>query len=403
MNVITVTQLNTYIKSIIDSDVLLRSIYVVGEISNFKHYYKSGHMYLTLKDENTQIKAVMFSSYSSRLKFKPDDGMRVVCRGRISVYDRDGAYQLYIEDMQPDGIGALSLAYEQLKQKLAREGFFDIAHKKPIPKYPEKIGIATSNMGAAVEDIKNITKRRFPVAELVIVPTIVQGEQAPADIVESIKLLDSIEDIDVIIVGRGGGSIEDLWAFNTEMVAQAVYDCQTPVISAVGHETDFTICDFVADLRAETPSAAAENAVPDINALLKFIDNSKSRMIYCLRNALEQEQQRLDRIRIESILGNYQDYFRNNFDIVDNLSDALCSSFSALLTSNKHCVGNLAAQLDALSPLAVIARGYSAVTKNNTLVKSASMLNKGDSIRLDFNDGCALCNVNEVNINGNNL
>ncbi len=233
MNVITVTQLNTYIKSLLDETPVLKTIYVKGEISNFKHYYKSGHMYLTLKDNNCQLKAVMFSSYASRLKFKPEDGMCVICRGRISAYEKDGVYQLYIEDMQPDGVGSLSIAFEQLKEKLEKEGLFDHSYKKPIPKYPKKIGIATSNMGAAIEDIKNITKRRYPLAELIIAPTIVQGDSAPEDIVKSIELLDDIDDIDVIIVGRGGGSLEDLWAFNTEIVARAVFACRKPIISAV--------------------------------------------------------------------------------------------------------------------------------------------------------------------------
>ena len=311
MNVITVTQLNTYIKSILDENPVLKTIYIKGEISNFKHYYKSGHMYLTLKDSNCQLKAVMFSSYASRLKFRPENGMSVICRGRISAYEKDGVYQLYIEDMQPDGIGSLSIAFEQLKEKLEKEGLFDLSHKKSIPKYPQKIGVATSNMGAAIEDIKNIIKRRYPVAELVVAPTIVQGDAAPEDIVKSIKLLDSIDDIDVIIVGRGGGSLEDLWAFNTEIVARAVFECKKPIISAVGHETDFTICDFVADLRAETPSAAAEKAVPDINELMKFTEAAESKMLYCITKRLEYEAQRLDYISNESILADYKIYFEH--------------------------------------------------------------------------------------------
>lgn len=398
MNVITVTQLNTYIKSILDESTHLKTIYIKGEISNFKHYYKSGHMYLTLKDNNCQLKAVMFSSYASRLKFKPEDGMSVICRGKISVYEKDGVYQLYIEDMQPDGIGSLSIAFEQLKEKLEKEGLFDASHKKPIPKYPKKIGIATSNMGAAIEDIKNITKRRYPIAELVIAPTIVQGDSAPEDIVKSIQLLDSIDDIDVIIVGRGGGSLEDLWAFNTEMVARAVFECKKPVISAVGHETDFTICDFTADLRAETPSAAAEKAVPDINELLKFTKNAESRMLYSISKRLEYEAQRLDSLSNESILANYNDFFDNKNDVLVSLKKELSDAFENKLSRCKYDLGILSGKLDALSPLSVLARGYAAVkTKDNKIIKSKEDIKVNDKINIKFIDGSAVCTVDEVN------
>lgn len=398
MNVITVTQLNTYIKSILDENTHLKTIYIKGEISNFKHYYKSGHMYLTLKDNNCQLKAVMFSSYASRLKFKPEDGMSVICRGKISVYEKDGVYQLYIEDMQPDGIGSLSIAFEQLKEKLEKEGLFDASHKKPIPKYPKKIGIATSNMGAAIEDIKNITKRRYPIAELVIAPTIVQGDSAPEDIVKSIQLLDSIDDIDVIIVGRGGGSLEDLWAFNTEMVARAVFECQKPVISAVGHETDFTICDFTADLRAETPSAAAEKAVPDINELLNFTKNAESRMLYSISKRLEYEAQRLDSLSNESILANYNDFFDNKNDVLVSLRKELSDAFENKLSRCKYDLGILSGKLDALSPLSVLARGYAAVkTKDNKIIKSKEDIKVNDKINIKFIDGSAVCTVDEVN------
>lgn len=398
MNVITVTQLNTYIKSILDENTHLKNIYIKGEISNFKHYYKSGHMYLTLKDNNCQLKAVMFSSYASRLKFKPEDGMSVICRGKISVYEKDGVYQLYIEDMQPDGIGSLSIAFEQLKEKLEKEGLFDASRKKPIPKYPKKIGIATSNMGAAIEDIKNITKRRYPIAELVIAPTIVQGDSAPEDIVKSIQLLDSIDDIDVIIVGRGGGSLEDLWAFNTEMVARAVFECQKPVISAVGHETDFTICDFTADLRAETPSAAAEKAVPDINELLKFTENAESRMLYSISKRLEYEAQRLDSLSNESILANYNDFFDNKNDVLVSLKKELSDAFENKLSRCKYDLGILSGKLDALSPLSVLARGYAAVkTKDNKIIKSKEDIKVNDKINIKFIDGSAVCTVDEVN------
>ena len=398
MNVITVTQLNTYIKSILDENPVLNTIYIKGEISNFKHYYKSGHMYLTLKDSNCQLKAVMFSSYASRLKFRPEDGMSVICRGRISAYEKDGVYQLYIEDMQPDGIGSLSIAFEQLKEKLEKEGLFDISHKKSIPKFPQKIGVATSNMGAAIEDIKNIIKRRYPIAELVIAPTIVQGDTAPEDIVKSIKLLDSIDDIDVIIVGRGGGSLEDLWAFNTEIVARAVFECKKPIISAVGHETDFTICDFAADLRAETPSAAAEKAVPDINELMKFTESAENKMLYCITKRLEYEAQRLDYISNESILADYKMYFENKNDILSALKDEMLSAFEYKLEKYRYNLGIISGRLDALSPLAVLSRGYAAVKScNGDIIKSKDSLKADDKITLKFIDGSAVCTVDEVN------
>ena len=235
MNVLTVSQINTFIKAVFAERQELRNVYISGEISNFTHYYRSGHMYFTLKDENAQIKAVMFSSYASRLKFQPESGMKVICRGYISVYEKSGEYQLYVDDMQPDGLGALNLAYEQLKAKLFAEGVCGDDVKKPLPRYPRKIGVVTSDIGAAIEDIKNITARRWPLAKLVIAPTLVQGANAAPDIVKSIVRLDNAGDIDVIIVGRGGGSVEDLWAFNTEGVARAVINCKTPIVSAVGH------------------------------------------------------------------------------------------------------------------------------------------------------------------------
>ena len=404
MNVITVTQLNTYIKAIIDENPVLRTVYVVGEISNFKHYYKSGHMYFSLKDENCQLKAVMFSSYASRLKFSTDNGMRVICRGRISVYDKDGQYQLYVEDMQPDGMGALHLAFEQLKEKLAEEGLFDQSLKKPIPKYPAKIGVVTSNMGAAVEDIKNITKRRYPVAELVIVPTVVQGDLASGDICASVRFLDSLGDIDVIIVGRGGGSLEDLWAFNTEAVARAVFECKTPVISAVGHETDFTICDFVADLRAETPSAAAEKAVPDINTVYDFIIGAQSRMASLIKNKIDNEFQRLDSIQSDSILGNTDDYFQSKYDVLECIEGKLKDAFSDCINAKCRMLEKIVAKLDALSPLAVLSRGYLiAESRDKKFVRSVNDIEIGDEILLKFADGGAKCSVSEVCKNGNDL
>ncbi len=396
MTIITVSQVNTYIKALLDESAPLKNIYVTGEISNFLHYFRSGHMYFTLKDEKSQLKAVMFASYAQRLKFKPEDGMKVICRGRISAYEKDGVYQLYVEDMQPDGIGALNLAYEQLKAKLSKEGLFDEANKKPIPKYPSRIGVATSDMGAAIEDIKNITKRRYPLAELVIMPTIVQGDQAPADIVHSIRTLDAIENIDVIIVGRGGGSIEDLWAFNTEEVARAVYNCSKPVISAVGHETDFTICDFVADLRAPTPSAAAEIAVPDAENLISYINALKSDLSIRLKRRLENEYQRLDDLTNKSVLSDVSLYLSNYSERLDAQKTALVDSFAKFTDRQAVRLSEQAARLDALSPLAILGRGYCVAGKENEIVKSINEIKCGDSLKITFNDGTLYCTADEV-------
>lgn len=394
---ITVTQLNRYLKDILDSQQVLNNIFVVGEISNFLHYYKSGHMYFTLKDSQSQLKAVMYCSFAQRLKFKPEDGMKVICRGRVSVYEKDGLYQLYVEDMQPDGLGSLNLAYEQLKDRLSKEGLFDEKYKKPIPKFPRKIGVATSNMGAAVEDIKNITRRRYPLAEIVICPTIVQGDKAGEDIVKSIKFLDNLGDIDIIIVGRGGGSIEDLWAFNLEIVARAVFECNTPIISAVGHETDFTICDFVADMRAPTPSAAAELAVPDITQLETYLRNAKYTLSVLLKRKIENEYQNFDKLVNSSILSNPDTYFEKQVNALDTLRSGLSSGLQNKVKDNYAILANFAGRLDALSPLAVIGRGYTfCKNDNDKIVKSVNQIKKDDKITVKFSDGTAKCTVDEV-------
>ena len=263
MNVLSVSQITGYLKSLLEGDPNLNPVFISGEISNFTDHYRSGHLYFSLKDEKAVLKAVMFSSSARRLRFRPSDGMKVLCRGRISLYEASGQYQLYVDDMQPDGLGTLNLAYEQLKTRLEKEGLFDAARKRPIPRYPRRVGVITSPTGAAVRDICQILGRRWPMAEIVFCPVLVQGEEAAPQLVEALARMNRVDGVDTIIIGRGGGSLEDLWAFNEESVARAVAASKIPVISAVGHETDFTICDFVADLRAPTPSAAAELAVPD--------------------------------------------------------------------------------------------------------------------------------------------
>ena len=393
INALTVTQVNTYIKAILDENVHLKNIYIVGEISNFLHYFRSGHMYFTLKDDNSQLKAVMFSSNAERLKFKPSDGMKVLCRGRISVY------QFYVDDMQPDGIGTLAIAFEQLKDKLSKEGLFDEIYKKPIPKFPRKIGVATSDMGAAIEDIKNITKRRYPIAELVVVPTVVQGDSAPADICKSIKILDLRDDIDVIIVGRGGGSLEDLWAFNTEQVARAVFECETPIISAVGHETDYTICDFVSDLRAPTPSAAAELAVPDSATLINYFDAIKNRLLSYLHNKIDKEYQLLDNLLINTPLENMNDFINLKYDDLAVLQTRLVDAYSYFIEQKNNEFKNKVSRLDALSPLKILLRGYTLASINNNAINDINSVKVNDEIDITFYNGKSKCIVKEVTPN----
>lgn len=396
MNVLTVTQVNTYIKALLDESAPLRNIYISGEISNFTHYYRTGHLYFTLKDESSQLKAVMFSSNASRLRFQAENGMKVICRGRISVYSKSGEYQLYVDDMQPDGVGALSLAFEQLKKKLSQEGLFDEAHKKPIPPFPSKIGVATSNIGAAVEDIKNITARRYPLAEIIICPTVVQGENAPADIVRSIKMLDGFDGIDVIILGRGGGSAEDLWAFNSEEVARAVFACETPIVSAVGHETDFTICDFVSDLRAPTPSAAAELVCPDINKLYSDLSVKKNALDFYIANRIETLEQDLCDITQNGAFADAESFFAAYQDNLKVLSERLNDAFSFTIDDKENKFLNASARLEALSPLSVLMRGYCVASKNGKAVKSKKDIKKDDELTLRFADGRVDISVGEV-------
>ncbi|MCI6245798.1 MAG: exodeoxyribonuclease VII large subunit [Eubacterium sp.] len=396
MNVLTVTQVNTYIKALLDESAPLRNIYISGEISNFTHYYRTGHLYFTLKDESSQLKAVMFSSNASRLRFQAENGMKVICRGRISVYSKSGEYQLYVDDMQPDGVGALSLAFEQLKKKLSQEGLFDETHKKPIPPFPSKIGVATSNIGAAVEDIKNITARRYPLAEIIICPTVVQGENAPADIVRSIKMLDGFDGIDVIILGRGGGSAEDLWAFNSEEVARAVFACETPIVSAVGHETDFTICDFVSDLRAPTPSAAAELVCPDINKLYSDLSVKKNALDFYIANRIETLEQDLCDITQNGAFADAESFFAAYQDNLEVLSERLNDAFSFTIDDKENKFLNASARLEALSPLSVLMRGYCVASKNGKAVKSKNDIKKDDELTLCFADGRVDISVGEV-------
>ena len=391
--VLSVTQLNTYLKSIIDGDSLLRSLYVVGEISNFTNHYRTGHFYLTLKDENCAVKAVMFASANRRLKFMPENGMKVIVRGRVSVFERDGQYQLYIDDMQPDGLGALNLAFEQLKNRLAQEGLFDERFKKPIPYRCTRIGVVTSATGAVIQDIRNVISRRYPLAEIILAPVQVQGASAAPQIVDAIERFNSGDYADVLIVGRGGGSLEDLWAFNEEIVARAVFKSRVPIISAVGHETDFTICDFVADLRAPTPSAAAELAVPDIREDIAFVQTVVYECEATLLQRVNDEKERLEMIKERLRYRSPSMLIDQKIQTVDTLMTSALLSVQRKLDSETARLSSTAARLDALSPLKVMARGYSIVTKDEKVVASSKALKKGDRITVGFSDGERKCEV----------
>lgn len=391
--VLSVSQLNTYVKSIIDSDLLLKNVFVVGEISNFTNHYRTGHFYMTLKDESSAIKAVMFRTSNQKLRFMPESGMSVIVRGRVSVFERDGQYQLYIDDMQPDGIGALTLAFEQLKNKLAAEGLFDECYKKPIPARCRRIGVVTSATGAVIQDIRNVISRRYPLAEIILAPVEVQGVNAAPQIAGAIVEFNKGDFADVLIVGRGGGSIEDLWAFNEEIVARAVFKSNVPIISAVGHETDFTICDFVADLRAPTPSAAAELAVPDIRDDKVFLQNVLSHIGDVLTDRIEKEEIRLEFLNERIKYKNPTAVIDDRLNTVGQLYSSSVASIEKRIAYENSRFSAVAAKLDALSPLKVMSRGYSMTYKDNKIITSAEQIRSGDVITLKFSDGDKDCEV----------
>ena len=397
MKILSVSQVNMYIKALLDEIPQVKNVYICGEITNFKHYYNSGHMYFTLKDDKSQLKAVMFKSDNYRLKFTPENGMKVICFGQVGVYERDGVYQLYCRDMQPDGVGALTIAFEQLKVQLAEEGLFDEEHKKAIPQYPQKIGVATSKMGAAVEDIKNVISRRYPLCEIIIVPTMVQGESAAQDIADSIRFIDENLGVDTIIVGRGGGSLEDLWAFNTETVARAVYSCKTPIISAVGHETDFTICDFVSDMRAPTPSAAAELAVPDIKSLIFQLNNFSVSIEKSLDFKISQCETGVKRYKDYFSKSNVDLFYSNIRDKMAQYNEKLKDSITRIIENQTNILSKNAKMLDNLSPLKILSRGYSVVkNEKSDIVTDSSNVNVGDNVEIILSNGAFKATVNEV-------
>lgn len=385
--VLSVSQINFYIKSIIENDGSLQFVLVTGEISNLTVHQRSGHIYLSLKDSNSVISAVMFAGNARRLKFRLENGMKVICRGRISVYEPSGRYQLYIEDMQPDGVGALTLAFEQLKKSLAQKGLFDNAHKKPLPKFPKTIGVITSPTGAAVQDITNIIRRRFPSADIVLAPVLVQGESAPEQLVRAVNKFSASKIADVVIIGRGGGSAEDLWAFNDEQLAYAVYNCETPIISGVGHETDFTICDFVADVRASTPSAAAELAVPDRQELMSYYFKQKQYISAMLDRKIKTAQLRLENQQRRMSASSLKLKAEQLEKQLSAKSEKLTRFMNIYISNKENKLIAAKGKLDGLNPLNVLNRGYAIAEKDEKIITSSKQLKDGDDFTVILSDG----------------
>ena len=409
---ITISEVNKYIKEIINDDLLLKKVYLKGEISNFKAHSR-GHYYFTLKDENSRIAAVMFSFNNRNMKFVPYDGMKVLVTGKIDVYEASGAYQIYVEDMMPDGIGALYVAFEELKKKLSSEGLFDKDKKKKIRRIPRRIGIVTSPTGAAIKDILTTIKRRYPVCETILFPALVQGDNAASDIVKKIKLANEVKDIyniDTLIVGRGGGSLEDLWPFNEEIVARAIFDSDIPVISAVGHEVDITISDYVADLRAPTPTAAAELAVPDINTIITYLDTAKSRCYNSLSNIVNVNYKKLDSLKSSYILTKPMSMYEIKEQKLDILIDNLDKAISKKIDNNKvrlyacensyvlnnpdilykysgQKLDHIISKLDVLNPLNTLNRGYAIMRKDDKVLSSIKKIKKDDIVTITLKDG----------------
>lgn len=419
-NYITISELNRYLKTKFENDTNLRMVYLKGEISNFKAHTR-GHYYFTLKDETSRLNAVMFSYYTGNLKFMPCDGMKVLVVGRISVYEQTGSYQIYVENMAEDGIGNLYVAFEKLKKDLAKEGLFNPEHKKRIPRMPKRIGIVTASTGAAIRDILTTIKRRYPICETILFPALVQGNEAAADIVKKIELANTY-DIDTLIVGRGGGSLEDLWPFNEEIVARAIYNSRVPVISAVGHEIDFTIADFVADLRAPTPTAAAELAVPDTSTILNYLETAKGRSYQAINNTINNYQTRISNVANSYILKKPTAMYEILEQKLDNLIDKLNKEINIVIDNNKvrlfkssnsyiltnpsmlykfkeQALLGLTEKLEVLNPISTLNRGYGIVKKDNVVVSSIANVKDNDDIVINLKDGNIYSKVVKVSEN----
>ncbi len=393
-NYITISEINKYIKKLLDNDSFLENVYIKGEISNLKLHTR-GHLYFSLKDENSKINAVMFGFNNSRLLFTPKDGMNVLVRGKISLYEATGSYQIYVEEMLEAGVGNLYILFEQLKQKLNAEGLFNIEHKRKIPKIPSKVGVITASTGAAVRDIISTINRRFPMTEIILFPTLVQGDAAKENIVKMINKANEF-DLDVIILGRGGGSLEDLWAFNEEIVARAIFDSKIPIISAVGHEIDFTISDFVADLRAPTPTGAAELAVPEKNEIFRYLVNAESRAYQAISKKITNFEERLERYKNNYILNNPMSIYQIKEEKLDRLTEKLKNMTMNILKNNVNIIENIRLKLSLINPVNILNKGYSIIHKEGKIVKTKDNILKDDKIKITLSDGETNIKIKEV-------
>jgi len=394
MKILEVSQVNRYIKELFSRDLLLSGIWIKGEISNFKHH-SSGHMYFTLKDDSSTLKCVMFQTQASKLRFIPNSGMKIIIFGRVSVFERDGQYQLYCEEMQPDGLGNLYIAFEQMKAKLEKEGLFSVAHKKSIPFFPERIGVVSSRTGAVIKDIINVASRRFSGVQIVLFPVTVQGPTAAEEVVNAIKVLNNAKSVDVIIIARGGGSLEDLWAFNEEIVARAIFNSEIPIISAVGHETDYTIADMTADFRAPTPSVAAEIAVPDRKELDFRIYSITKRLMNSLRNSAVDARNKLDRVQNRTPFRQPLDKVYQIRMFLDMNTKSLIKKMSSEMQIEKNRLSNQVSRLGSLNPLSILERGYcvAEIPETDKIIKSVKEICKNQEINIKFIDGNVLCQI----------
>lgn len=394
--ILTVSQLNRYVKSVLDGDFRLRDLFLRGEISNYTRHYRSGHLYFTLKEGGSAVKAVMFAGYAQELAFEPENGMAVILRCSVSLYERDGSYQIYVYEMQPDGRGALQVAFEQLYRKLQVQGLFDETNKKPIPRFAQRIGVVTSETGAALQDILNILSRRCPMAQVVLAPALVQGREAPDSLIAALQALDEWGKCDVIIIGRGGGSMEDLWCFNDERLVRQIVACHTPIISAVGHETDFTLCDYAADLRAPTPSAAAELASVKMEQLEERLEILADRTKRAAGHCLAQKEQQLQRLSLQLTHLTPERRLQEYAEKLQNLWNMIQSSEKSVIIKKQEALRLQSARLQALDPMARLAGGYSIVLKDGRVLSSIQQVQEGDHLQVRLHDGTLRVLTEEV-------